>query len=188
VSETLLADYLPEAQESCKTARSLGYEIALKSDVLRDTVTIVIFAVIGFAATATLMALKFDKLGFRQVDPIVIIILPVFVSGFLLWRLFRIWCIAPSLNECAPEQCKISLNDDKLIVESGQSRVVVPLERLHYYLERRDYFVFQLGQQSAAMIIPQRAFLSEDTIDQFRQILAVHGVQADWWTCRKLLG
>jgi hypothetical protein len=187
MSETLLADYMPETNEGYKMAKSLSYEVVLKSGVFSDTITIILFALLGFVGTGLLMGLDFDKLAFYNVASIVLILLPASVIGFLLWRLFRIWCMAPSMSEPPPEQCRISKSDDSLIVEVGASRLVASFDRVHYYLERDEYIAFQLGQFSTAMVVPKRAFC-KNTIDQFRQILAENGVKANWWTLRKLLG
>jgi hypothetical protein len=187
VSETVLADYMPESNESYRLARSLGYEVALKSHAIADAMTIVIFAFVGFVVTGVLMGLKFDRVALQRDDLIFLTLIPIFVIGFLLWRLFRIWCMAPSMSEAAPGRFCMSENGESLIIEVGLSRIVTPFDRIHYYLERSEYFVFQLGQFTTAIIIPKRAFC-ECAIDQFRQILLDHGVKANWWTCGKLLG
>jgi hypothetical protein len=187
MSDMLLVDYMPEPNETYKMARSLGYEIALKSGAFIDAITISAFSVVGFLVSIAFLGLELEKSRLQHVYPVFLILLPATVIGFLLWHLFRVWCLAPSMDDPKPEQFRISHSDNSLILETGPSRVVVSLERLNFYIERNEYFAFQTDKYSVGIIIPKRAFC-ENAIDRFRQILTENGVRAGWLTYRRLLG
>jgi hypothetical protein len=187
VSNILLAGYVPDPKESHKMARSLGYRIAIQSDPIRDSFTMTFYGIIGFAITAAVFGFDLNMSKLRHLDPRLLLLVPVFVGAFTLWRLFSIWSLAPALNAPKPEQCCIYKNDDSLIYESGRSHIVADFSNLGYYYEHADFFAFQLSQDSIALIVPKRAFLDEGLL-QFREILANYGTPTNWWTTRNLLG
>ncbi len=187
MTETLLVDYLPDSHESYRMARSLAYRITWKSGVLIDAITMMVFGVIGFATTLILQGYSLERLTFRNLDPMLLLLIPIFLTGLLLWRLFRIWCFAPSMNEPQPEPFRLLKSDDSFVIESGSSRVVTPLELLHLHLEQSEFFVIQFSRNSTGIIIPKRGF-SGNGVEMFRQILAENGYRANWWNSRKLLG
>jgi hypothetical protein len=187
MSEITLLDYVPDTKENYAMVRSLSYRAFFSVAFFKDLTVLIFFCILGFLVTNLMLGSKIDFELLKDDVPLFMSIILVFWSLFLGWRFFRIWSIAPSLNEPEPLHFKFAVDEEDLIIESGKSRIVVPQTSLSLYLDHKLYFAFQLNQGGLPHLLPKRAFV-ENGEPLFRSILVANGQAATWWTMPRLMG
>lgn len=182
---SLIAQYTPDQKDTYGFVRTLAYRAKLSAGLIIDAAQYFLFALVGASLVTLIMGTNPKLFLDWEVARVMGLTLSLVFIGLLLWQLFRVWSLAPTLDEPENTEIKISKIENGLHFSSQDFDVNLSFDKIILYFVD-DHFIAIKQRYGSAIIIDIR-IMSADNVSWLKEKLAETATETSFWNAYKML-
>lgn len=181
----MIAQYTPEHKDTYQYARTLAYRARPSAGLLIDAGQLFFFGLIGVGLVAVIMGVNPELYFDWEAARVLGLALLLGFVGLLLWLLFSIWSLAPSMDEPESSKIKISKTENGLHFSSYDFEVSLPFDKIILYFVN-DHFIAIKQRYCTPITIDIRTMAADDVL-WVREKLEETADAMSFWNAYKML-